>query len=176
MSPVASPIRVPRIHVEVANRQRIARLNRRRLIQAARQVFAAEGIREAELSVALLDDAAIHKLNRHYLGHDSATDVITFPLSGAGEPLSGEIVISVETAARQARQRGLSCEHEAWLYLIHGILHLCGYDDTAPRAAARMRRRQQRLLQVITAQDFCARPNTRRPPRPRIRKTPAAKP
>jgi probable rRNA maturation factor len=145
MSRVASPIRVARFAVAVANLQ-CSRINRRRLIDTARHVLAAQRIPKAELSVALVDDAMIHQLNRRYLAHDYPTDVITFPLSDRVEPLSAEIVISVETAAREARQRGVPREHEVLLYLIHGILHLCGYDDSTPRAAARMRRRQQRLL------------------------------
>lgn len=132
--------------IEIADQQTVSRLGRRRIQSAARFALRSESVAHADLSVALVDDRAIHELNRRYLQHDCPTDVITFPLSGAGEPLVAEIVVSVETAAREARRRRCTCEDEVLLYLIHGILHLCGYDDHAESDSRRMRRRQRELL------------------------------
>src|SRR5688572_12775303 len=86
---------------------------------------------EAELSVVFCDDAFIQALNREYRGYDRPTDVLSFPQepTPAGTELLGDVVISVETAQRQAREQGHALGHEvAWL-LCHGVLHLLGYDD-----------------------------------------------
>ncbi|MDE2506052.1 MAG: rRNA maturation RNase YbeY [Planctomycetota bacterium] len=121
-----------------------------RLADWARRALAAEGVAEASLSVRIVDDAAIHALNRRWLDHDEATDVITFPLSEPGEArLAGEIVISAETAARVARERGIEPAHELALYLAHGVLHLLGQDDLCTDSSRAMRRRESELLARI---------------------------
>jgi probable rRNA maturation factor len=84
---------------------------------------------------------------------DIPTDVLTFPLHEPNEPLSGQIVLSVETAARVGPAYGLSAEEEVLLYAIHGLLHLCGYDDRSPRDAQRMRQRQVQLLREARHRD-----------------------
>jgi probable rRNA maturation factor len=108
-----------------------------------------------EVSVLLVGDRAIRRLHRTYLNHDRPTDVLAFPQQGgvpAPQPhLLGDVVISVETAARQAKAHGHSLDRELALLLIHGILHLVGYDDTTPAARRRMWARQARLLS-LTAQ------------------------
>lgn len=116
--------------------------------QLARFVLAKLSTPRARLSIALVDDSTIQSIHQEFLGHDDPTDVITFPL---GDPpdLEGEIVISGETAVHEAARRGLSPHHEAGLYLVHGILHLSGYDDHSPRERARMHRRQKALLKAF---------------------------
>jgi len=111
-------------------------------------VLAAEGAGDRWLSVAVVDDPAIRDLNRRYHGQDRATDVLAFPLDGgpAGPAGLGEVVCSVETAAREARRRGLPLAHELARYAVHGTLHLLGYDDRAPEARRRMRRRERVAL------------------------------
>lgn len=118
------------------------------LLQAcARLVLAEEQIAAASISISLVDDAGIHRLNARFLGHDQPTDVITFPLSNACAPmLAGEIVISAETAAREGPKHALNPREELCLYLIHGLLHLCGYDDQQPLPARAMQARQSALL------------------------------
>jgi probable rRNA maturation factor len=98
------------------------------------------------LSIAFVTDAAIRKINRKFLKHDFATDVISFPL---GTDLLGELVISAEYAAREAKARGISVEEELLRYVAHGILHLLGYDDHDPKAKARMWKRQERELRKL---------------------------
>src|SRR5207245_8564741 len=86
-------------------------------------------------------------LNRRDLDHDCPTDVISFGLSEPGDPvLFGELIVSAETAATTARQAGVDPWHELALYLVHGVLHLCGYDDSSPDARAAMRRREGEIL------------------------------
>jgi probable rRNA maturation factor len=101
----------------------------------------------AQLEVALTDDATIARLNRQFLRHHGPTDVITFPGDGgAGDPVIGEVVISLERARAQARRAGWPLRREVALLLAHGVLHLGGFDDHAPRPAAAMRAREQAVL------------------------------
>ncbi|MCC7495650.1 MAG: rRNA maturation RNase YbeY [Fimbriimonadaceae bacterium] len=110
-----------------------------------------------EVSVALLTDAQIAELHRDYLNLDEPTDVLTFPqllLTPAGAPpppgaLLGDIAISVDTAAAQAAAFvGWTVADEVALLLVHGLLHLRGYDDQDPSSAAAMRLREDELLQA----------------------------
>jgi len=102
--------------------------------------------------VLLTDDAEIHQLNRDYRGVDRPTDVLSFAMDDApampGVPrLLGDVVISCETAARQAKKLGHSIQHEMNRLLIHGVLHLLGHEHEGDAKAARkMRRLERRLL------------------------------
>ncbi len=110
------------------------------------------GAATAELSFVLTDDDEIARLNSDYLSHEGPTDVLSFDLrddrAGDGH-VEGEIVISVETAIRQAAVRGHSVDAEAALYAIHGVLHLLGYEDGNPDEAARMHDTEDRILSSI---------------------------
>lgn len=117
-----------------------------RLRAAVREVLADAGVRSAAISVAVVDDATIHELNRRYLKHDWPTDVLSFPLGSDGDHLEGEIVASAETAARVARQRECGAAEELLLYVVHGALHLVGFDDKTAPQAGRMRRAEARVL------------------------------
>lgn len=101
-----------------------------------------------EVSVALVSDAAIRRLSRRFLGIDKPTDVLAFPLRGevVGDHMLGEVIVSVDRARLQARKIGHSPRSEVALLAVHGVLHLLGYDDTTPVAAARMARRQRTLV------------------------------
>jgi rRNA maturation RNase YbeY len=106
---------------------------------------------DAELSVLLVDDAEMRRLNAGYRGVDKPTDVLAFALrEGAGSPLHsellGDVVISLDTAARQAASRGVPVADEVRLLLTHGLLHLVGYDHERSRAEARRMFRKQRSL------------------------------
>jgi probable rRNA maturation factor len=118
-----------------------------RLREAVEQVLEEAGALAARISVALVDDATIHRLNREFLSHDFPTDVITFPLSDEGSAtLEGEIVVSVETAAATAERLGWPAGDELLLYVVHGALHLVGYDDQDPDSLAAMRAAERRRL------------------------------
>lgn len=106
-----------------------------------------------EVSVLLTGDEEIRTLNRDYRGIDSPTDVLSFSQNegedfGTGEDESplGDVVISIETARRQAEQRGASLEEEVDLLLVHGLLHLLGYDHAEPEDEKRMFARQDEVL------------------------------
>jgi probable rRNA maturation factor len=112
-------------------------------------------LHESELSVLFTDDKTISGLNQRYLGRHGPTDVLAFPmLNGSSFPfataLLGDVVISVDTAAAESVRLGEVLERTIFRLLIHGILHLLGYDhDKSPREAARMTREQNRLLALI---------------------------
>ena len=161
----------------------------------ARSVLTRELVESAEISVAIVDDSQIQSINRQFLNHDFATDVISFPLDGDeasgthaapvaprtapkgtnshrppldrqtegrasrtvrrgfGKSISGEIVMSAETAVRAAADCNTSPEYELALYLVHGLLHLCGYDDTSPVEKRLMRRREAEALREWRMED-----------------------
>jgi probable rRNA maturation factor len=98
-------------------------------------------------------DPQIHTLNRQYRGKDKPTDVLSFPLADELQPLLlGDVVISVETAARQAQRRGHGLREELQTLLIHGILHLLGYDHEVSRGEAiRMHRKEREVKAVLGA-------------------------
>jgi len=97
-----------------------------------------------------VDDEEIHRLNLQYLGRDRPTNVIAFPMDGPDGRLLGDVVISTETAQREARERGVSFEEHLALLLIHGILHLLGYDhERGGEEELRMREKEEELLALL---------------------------
>lgn len=130
----------------------------RDLLQEAARV---EGVPEgAEVSVTLVDDAEIRRLNRTYRGVDSSTDVLSFALQekapeepeikgGEGGLLLGDIFISLETAERQAAAYSHSLEREIGFLAVHGFLHLLGYDHDTKEAEEIMLRRQEEILSRV---------------------------
>jgi probable rRNA maturation factor len=135
------------ISVKIANNQEIVPLDFARLKDAARAVLAGEGIAEAKISLAFVDNPTIHKLNLQYLQHDEPTDVLSFPFSSPGAKcLVGEIVMGVEVAQAQATERGHDVGAELALYVIHGLLHLCGYDDHADKDRRAIRKQERHYL------------------------------
>jgi rRNA maturation RNase YbeY len=137
--------------VSVVCRSKAPGVSAARVASDARRLLAALGEDHAELSVSLIDDAEIHRLNRDYRGSDRPTDVLAFALrEGARAPgddtVLGDVVISLQTAARHARSHRVSAAHEVRMLLIHGILHLLGYDHERSAAEARRMKAMERQL------------------------------
>jgi len=124
--------------IEIANEQRRIPIPAAKVRRLARRIAGTRSV-----SIAFVTNAAIRRINRKFLGHDFATDVLSFPLGG--DPW-GEIVISAEYAAAESRKRRIPVEEEILRYVAHGVLHLLGYDDRDPREKARMWKRQEREL------------------------------
>lgn len=117
------------------------------LKNAARTVLEGECIHAADVTLAFVDDSHIHRLNKQFLDHDEPTDVLTFPYSDkSAKKLEGEVVIGHGVAVANAGDRGHDVSLELTLYVIHGCLHLCGYDDTSSRASATMRAKEREYL------------------------------
>src|SRR5205823_14830105 len=114
-----------------------------------------EGVGQPEISLAFVDNPTIHQLNLRFLQHDEPTDVLSFPLSEPGSArLAGEVVIGVEVARDQAAARGHDVQAELALYVIHGLLHLCGHDDHTDAGAAAMRERERHYLKLLNLPDI----------------------
>ncbi len=125
------------------------RVSARTLQRLVRSVLAFEGIDSAEICIRLVSDRSMAGLNRRWLGHEGPTDVITFPLSDEGEPvLVGDIVVSTETACRVAGELGWPARHELAYYVVHGLLHLAGYDDRSPADRRAMRAREKLAMRA----------------------------
>ncbi len=127
----------------------------RRLAGRARRMLDVLGLGSAELSLVLVSDRVMHDLNRDWRGKDRPTDVLAFAQSEDGpapEGLLGDVVISVDTARRQAGSLGHSLVVEADRLLVHGLLHLLGYDhERSPAEARRMQRKERAVLRAIDA-------------------------
>jgi len=134
------------IRIEIANRQRALAVDRRILRRAVRAILDDEGVAEAEISLAIVDDRAIRQLHRQYLGQDEPTDVLSFLLERSEGRLEGEVIASADTARTAAARYGNSPADELLLYVIHGTLHLVGYRDDSRRARAAMRVREREYL------------------------------
>ena len=134
------------IQVEVTNEQRSTPVEEDRVRSIVEMIIADARINDAEISIAVVDDPTIHKLNRRHLNHDYATDVLSFVLERQENHLEGEIVVSGDTAFSAAGDYGWSAEEELLLYVIHGSLHLVGFDDQTPEAREQMRALERRWL------------------------------
>ena len=135
--------------IDVVDRQRVLRVGSRWLATVARRALARQGVESAEICVLVLDDRGIARLHEQWLHIAGPTDVITFDLSDATRPgvLHGDIAVSAETARRTARELGWQPRHELAYYVVHGILHLSGYDDHDPADRRAMRARERVLMQ-----------------------------
>jgi probable rRNA maturation factor len=124
------------VAIEVVNRQRRIRVDRRGVARLAGDALAALDRRDESVTVAFVRDEAIRSLNHKFRENDRVTDVLSFPASverahdswTENDESLGDVVISTDTALRQAREAGHSFEREVSELLIHGVLHLCGYD------------------------------------------------
>lgn len=135
------------------------------LRQAVIQSLHIESIAEAVLSVSLVDNPTIHEINLHHLQHDCPTDVISFQLDwthpnshspgsgpdgrSAGAHIEGEIVVGIEYARAEAERLGWELQSELTLYVVHGMLHICGYDDLDPAEKQMMRVREATVLDQL---------------------------
>jgi probable rRNA maturation factor len=132
----------------VVNRHSRVTVSAARLARAARRALAAVGRPAGRVDVLLVGDAAIRRLNGAYRGVPRRTDVLAFPLEVPGAPgsLVGQIVISVDTARRQARRLDVPLAFELELLVTHGVLHAVGYDDRDPVEAGLMHARERQIL------------------------------
>ena len=144
--------------VAVTNLQRRFRVSPERLRSVGRRALAALDRADREVHVTVVADRRIRALNGRYLGIRRATDVLAFDMAGPGPVrLWGEVVVSAETAARQARRLRVPLAAELDLLVVHGLLHLAGYDDHHPRRARRMHERAREILTARSPRPIPAR-------------------
>ncbi len=122
------------------HRIRVKLPDTRRLRRWLSAVLEAEGVPEAHVDYVFCTDEYLLGINQAYLDHDTYTDIITFPLGES--PLAAEIYISLERVRENAARLGIPEERELLRVMVHGLLHLCGYDDHTPAGKRRMRRRE----------------------------------
>lgn len=134
------------LKVAINNQQTAHQVDKAQLKTGVRRVLAGEGIEKAVISIAVVDDPTMHDLNRRYLQHDYPTDVLSFLLEDDDDRIEGEIIISADYAAREAKLFDWSPQDEMLLYVIHGCLHLAGYDDLEPDLKAEMRDKEREYL------------------------------
>ena len=132
----------------VVNCQRRVAVSPARLARTAERALAALGRAAGDVDVVVVDDAAIRRLNNRHRGVGRSTDVLAFPLATPDlpSPLVGQIVISGETARRQANRLKVPLAIELDLLVTHGVLHLVGYDDRDPVEAGLMHEREREIL------------------------------
>lgn len=143
--------------LEIRNRQRRHPLDLKLLKALTLQVLEQHlQLTEVELGIHLVSAKEMSRVNQQYLQHEGSTDVITFDHSmdpvarpTIPTPIHGELFICVEDAEEQAVEFGTSWQEEVMRYVIHGILHLCGYDDLKPALRREMKREESRLLRAV---------------------------
>lgn len=139
--------------IRIASPQELLKIDKAHFRKVAESVLANEDINTFEISLAFVDDATSQRVNNQFLKHDYPTDVISFPYS-AGKSLQGELVLGVEVALREAAERGHDPQTELSLYVIHGLLHLVGYDDKDPHDKLMMRDRESEHLELLGLPDI----------------------
>ena len=146
-----------RLHLEISNQYKLLADP----IEAAKQLYraleasAAFPIAQGELSVVFVTDATIGRIHDDFIDDPSATDVITFPANTEMES-AGEIIVSVDHARSRAEQLGEPFSRELSLYLVHGWLHLAGYDDRNETDRAAMRIAEQQALEISDKTSLCS--------------------
>ncbi len=138
--------------IDITNSQSVVSVDEDRLTRAVTIVLQAHDVRRAQIGVSIVDDPTIHQLNRKWLDHDYATDVLSFPLSWENDFLEGEIVASADTAKTSALRFSWKEDDELLLYIIHGALHLVGYDDHSPGDLEKMRAEERKFLALFDLQ------------------------
>jgi probable rRNA maturation factor len=133
--------------IALTNEQLQHPVNESQLKDAAAAVLQDSDFLSANISLAVIDDETMHELNRRHLDHDYPTDVLSFVLAAEGDHLEGEVILSADTAASVAEELGHAAAQEQLLYVIHGMLHLVGYDDKSTTDAEEMRSAEERYLQ-----------------------------
>ncbi len=136
--------------IEVVNRQRRRKIGAKQWQEFAEKALRVIETRKTDVAIAFVSDDVIRKLNRQFRGQNYATDVLSFPSKAEAfenQTGLGEIVISVQRAAAQAKRNGLSFSNEVSQLILHGLLHLCGHDHETDRGE--MNRLELRLRKQL---------------------------
>jgi len=134
--------------IEAVNRQRKTKIDTKAWETFAARAARAIGKKDSSATIAFVSDKTIRQLNRQFRGVDKATDVLSFPAEDDGANL-GDIAISVDTAAVQAKENGLTFDEEVAQLILHGLLHLSGYDhETDNGEMNRLELRLRKQLEV----------------------------
>ena len=130
--------------IHITNHQKTLAVNRRHIRRAVQTIVHDAGISEARISIAIVDAPTIAALHGRFLGDPEPTDVLSFVLDQSQRSLEGEVVVSADAALARAPEYLATPDDELLLYVIHGTLHLVGFDDTTPRKPAESCERRSR--------------------------------
>jgi len=127
------------------------------IIQTIKKILRHEGVKTAQLSIVFVTSQRMQALNKKYLNHHYATDVLAFDFlisskkkkSLRRKEVSGEVIVSTAAACRQAKERGIAQKRELTLYVVHGILHLLGFDDHRPNDIKCFRAKEEEILTLL---------------------------
>jgi probable rRNA maturation factor len=144
------------MNLQIKNSQKIIRINKRTIRCTVSKILKILSCADKEISLSFVDDENIRQLNKQYLGKDKATNVLSFSLlegeyGNINPQILGDIIISVETAQRDALYGKLTIDQEIDFLIIHGILHLLGYnhENTTEKETKRMRQKEKYLFNAI---------------------------
>ena len=138
--------------IGISNEQDSLSVDANRLRHAIELILSDAKVGSAEISIAIIDDVTMHQLNREHLNHDYPTDVLSFVLDRSESSLDGEVIVSADTAIARATEFCLRPEDELLLYVIHGTLHLVGYDDKEESNRTLMRQQETYYLAKFNVQ------------------------
>ena len=146
--------------IQIGNNQKNFKLNKRRIRNTTKTMLQQLDCRDKEVSISFVDDQTIQRLNLHYLNKNKPTNVLSFSLqegefNNINPGILGDIVISVDTAQRDAAAGGLSVEQEIDFLIIHGLLHLLGYnhENTTKAETAKMQKKEKYLFGLLVYPD-----------------------
>ncbi len=145
-------IRKSGVKITIKNLQNRVPVDTKRVKKTVQKVLSQEGIKKSvDITLCFVNDAKIKELNSRYLGKNRPTDVIAFDLSAPQErkKILGDIAISTERAIANARDFHTSVLYELYLYVIHGVLHILGYDDKNKKKRTLMRRKEKQILEIL---------------------------
>ena len=141
---------MPRREIFINNSQKFIRVGGDLVKKLVRKTLKGRtGSNSLKVSIVITDDKNIRKINKEFLGHDYATDVISFSLKNKfPKSIDCEVVVSAQTAAREAKDRGLDPCEELHRYIVHGVLHYLGYQDKDPASKKKMFTAQEKILDL----------------------------
>lgn len=147
--------------IQIENQQKRIKIEKRKIRTEVTKLLNLLDCGEKEISITFVNDATIQRINKQYLCRDKTTNVISFSLQegeygNINPALLGDIIISVDTAIRDANNGNLSLKEEILFLIAHGMLHLLGYnhENTSRANAMRMRRKEKELFRILTQSDF----------------------
>ena len=135
--------------IQIAHQSRSIDIGEEELRRAVQAALEVGGSNRHRVSLAIVDDPTLARLHQAFMGDPTPTDVLSFDLTDDPDRPEGEVVVSAETARRQAGDLGGDPRAELLLYVVHGVLHLVGFDDATPEEAASMHRQEDRLLEAL---------------------------
>lgn len=143
MTKKSSKVDVENIHPSIS-------VGKSKVVDVINSILKEEGVECKHINVIFVDDPYISRLNREFLGREGPTDVMAFLLGDEGERIEGEIYVSLDRAWDQAEEYGVELEEEIHRLVIHGVLHLLGYEDRSLREKTLMTQKQEGYLKSLT--------------------------